>query len=389
MSGIINYRQMAVDWIVKLCILFFSFPLISPAIDNIVIYPYIFLGAYFFSLFYFSNLQWFFIACSSIVMVCCAAFDLIAVLRFISFILSCFFVVGVLGINRYRDFFYKIMIIHALIIISQFALVIFGVNIDFSIIFKSLYGDLLPSVGSHIDYNAFSQFGLYLPRVAGLNREPAYASILFLSVAYLLFLERKMIAASIMMVAVLVSLSKIVIVILPVLFIIYLCRNEKKGNGVVINVLSFCGVQIFIFSIIGLSYNYLIEVAQLDASFYHRFIGSLMVYRYPEQFSLFGESWSSMIKMPELSDYEFLLNQRAFFDGSVIPKFIVDYGWIPLFLFVFCVALVSRRWFNSAAIAMAGIFLNLISVSPATVLLFVVLCGKSHLGVSISGGKSE
>lgn len=369
------------DSLFALGILFFAFPLLAPAINDTVVYPYIFLGvALLPSLRLTPRHFCIFVAAASLLGVICL-FDLSASARVVAFYVSCLFLCRLLNDDGYRELLFKAACVHAMIVIVQFTLLFIDVEIDFSVILRAIYGSLLPGTGSHIDYNAFSQLDFYFPRVAGLNREPAFAAVLFLGFCVISLIERHFARSLLFAAATICSLSKIVIVLLPVYLTIMISTRiigRQTSGAVASRFALFIASQFLVLAAIGHYSEFIRELAALDASFYHRFIGLVTLATEPEKFNLLGSSWASLSKLGDLSDYEFVNFQRGFFDGSVVPKMITDFGYLSALVYAMTVAVLARNWVCVLAVSFGGIFVNLLSVSPATVLTFVMLCGLGY-----------
>lgn len=369
------------DSLFALGILFFAFPLLAPAINDTVIYPYIFLGvALLPSLRLIPRHFCIFVAAASLLGVSCL-FDLSASVRTVAFYVSCLFLCRLLNDDRYRELLFKAACVHAMIVIAQFALLFIDVEVDFSVILRAIYGPLLPGTGSHIDYNAFSQLDFYFPRVAGLNREPAFAAVLFLGLFAISLIERRFARSLLFAAATICTLSKIVVVLLPVYLMIVIStriKGRQTVGAVAGHFALFVASQFLVLAAIGLFSELIRDLAALDASFYHRFIGLVTLATEPEKFNLLGSSWPSLSKLGELSDYEFVDFQRGFFDGSVVPKMITDFGYLSALVYAMTIAVLARNWVCVLAVSFGGIFVNLLSVSPATVLTFVTLCGLGY-----------
>jgi len=371
-------RRSPRDWLFMLGIVFFAFPLLAPAINETVIYPYIFLGvALLPSLRLTTGNFWAFVASASTLGLC-SLFDPSASLRTAAFYVSCLFVCSLLKDDHYREILFKAACVHATVVIGQFLLLFLDIEIDFSAMLRAVYGPLLPGTGTHIDYNAFSQLDFYFPRVAGLNREPAFAAVLFLGFCAISLIERRFARALLFAIATVCSLSKIVIVLVPVYLMVALSTRMKARYSTIAiagHLVLFITSQFVVLGAVSQFSDLIRDLAALDASFYHRFIGLLTVATEPDKFDLIGSSWQKLSRLGEFSDYEFVDFQRGFFDGSVIPKMLTDFGYLPVFIYAAVIALLARNWVCVLAVSFGGIFVNLLSVSPATVLTFVTLCG--------------
>ncbi len=366
------------DVLYRIAIVFFTFPLLAPAINDTVIYPFIFVGLALCAAQHFNSKELLLPAATVAVLGLCAIFDPLTSLRMASFYFACLFFVKVLSTPRLRKFMLSMGYLHAWVIIAQFTLLLAGIEIDFSKVLRVLYGPLLPGTGEHIDYNAFSQFDFFFPRVAGINREPAFAAVLYLAWLSLSIQDGKRWRSLIFLAAMLFSLSKIILALLPVYALVVLSLRApatRTAWGRVGNFAVFVVSQLVIYAIIYAFQDAISGVADLDASFYHRFIGMLTVARSPHEFGLIGSSWSDLIKLPSIADYEFLNFRRGFFDGNLLPKLLVDFGWVALTIYVMLVVKFARNWINVLAVSYGGLFINLLSVSPATVATFILLLG--------------
>jgi hypothetical protein len=79
--------------------------------------------------------------------------------------------------------------------------------------------------------------------------------------------------------------------------------------------------------------------------------------------------------LPEFADYEFADNARAFLDGSVLPKILVDFGYAAVIGYILVLARFVRDPAAMLALCVTGLFINYLSVSPATVMTFALLSG--------------
>lgn len=377
-------RRSLRDSLFAVGILFFAFPLLAPAFNDTVIYPYILLGVGLLPSLRLTPRNFAIFVVAAMLLGVSCLFDLSASVRTVAFYVSCLFLCRLLDDDRYRELLFRAACLHAAIVIVQFTLLLVDIEVDFSTILRAIYGPLLPGTGSHIDYNAFSQFDFYFPRVAGLNREPAFAAVLFLGFCAISLIERRFARSMLFAAATICSLSKIVVVLLPVYLMVMVSARIKgrRTTGTFVGYFTlFIASQVLMLASVLLFSDLIRELAALDASFYHRFIGLVTLATEPERFNLLGSSWISLSKLGELSDYEFVDFQRGFFDGSVIPKMITDFGYLAALMYAITVAVIARNWVCVLAVSFGGIFVNLLSVSPATVLTFVALCG---LGFRVS-----
>lgn len=367
----------------RLAIVFFTFPLLAPAINETVVYPFLLAGLVLFAGHRFGKLELRYVLVASVLIAPCVVGDPITCLRLLSFYLSCVFFAYVCASEARLNFMLAAGMVHAVIVCVQFALLWAGVELDFSVLLRAIYGPLLPGTGTHIDYNAFSQLDIFFPRVAGINREPAFAAVLFLGLGFIAMQRRRTGYAWLFLLATLFSLSKVVFALIPSYALLYwsLRRPEKAGGGwgVLSNVLIFIASQAVFYLGIYLFSEPVAGLAALDASFYHRIIGHLTVATDPGSFNILGSSWAEMSRQAAFADYEFKDFQRGFFDGSVVAKLLLDFGWVITLFYVVAVSALARNWQSVLALSIGGMFINLLSVSPATVITFMNLCALPYL----------
>lgn len=357
--------------------LFFTFPLLSPAV-GMVLYPFLLLGIR-------DAVDWRIprARAPAIVGVLAVGTGLLALVdpvsaaRTIAFCCGLCFLHVAMRDPVKRDFLLRLTKYHAWIAIAQLLLVTSGIELDFSKVLRAIYGPLLPPTGIHIDYNAFSQIDLFIPRVAGLSREPAFASVLFVGMTFVaLRVERPRLAA-LFMLATLCTLSKIAFPLILALAFAWLVRpgSPRTVRSTVKNLLVLILVHVLMITAV----SYFVEEVELamalDASFYHRFIG---LHTFATQWDVIhwmGNSIDDLSRADIFATYEFLDDRRAFLDGSVVSKLAADFGYAALLLYVLLVAVICPRWTAVIAVSLGGIFINLISVSPATILFFWLSTG--------------
>lgn len=357
---------------------FFAFPLLSPAV-GMVLYPFLLQG-----LVWAARAR---IPLSSIQqsVVVTTALSLLIVVDATGFVRLCAFFLGFIFFHfsanepRHLGVLLKLMSMHAWITIGQLLLVMAGVPLDFSEIFRALYGSLLPPTGIHIDYNAFSQFDFFIPRVAGLSREPAFASLLFLSFTAIALRLRHWRLVLLFATALLCTLSKVVFPLLVALALSWPTdtrRRQPAALRVLINLATFTGFHLLLVYLV-LQNLELIEFAMaLDASFYHRFIGLHTLATQWDVLAWFGNSIDRVSTAPIFASYEFLDDRRAFLDGSVVSKLVIDFGYFGVAVYALVVSLLSKHWRTTLGLGLGGLFINFLSVSPATLVVFWLLCGK-------------
>lgn len=369
----------------RLAIIFFTFPLLAPAINETVIYPFLLVGLVLFVRRRFQLTELSFILVGATLLLPCAATDPITALRLLSFYFSCIFFAYVAASPARLDFLITAGAVHAGIITFQFLLVTAGIEIDFSVMLRAVYGTLLPGTGTHIDYNAFSQLGIFIPRVAGINREPAFAAVLFFGLGFIAWQRQRRQVALMCVLAMLLSLSKVVFALLPsyLLLLWSLRRPESRSaSSIAGRLMAIVLSQVVFYLGIRALTPLVTDLSALDASFYHRFIGHLTVANDPGAFNLLQSSWDQLAHSPDFAQYEFRDFQRGFFDGSVVAKMLLDFGWFMVGLYAIAIACLTRNWQAALALSFGGLFINLLSVSPATVITFMNLCALSYLNRS-------
>ncbi|SEK57475.1 hypothetical protein SAMN05216359_102254 [Roseateles sp. YR242] len=356
---------------------FFTFPLLSPAV-GMVLYPFLLLGVR-------DAIDWR-IPTSRLLplMVCGAAgmavlglVDPVSAARTTAFFCGLCFLHVAMQHPAKREFMLSLMKLHAWVVIAQLLLVLIGVEIDFSQVLRAIYGPLLPPTGIHIDYNAFSQFDLFLPRVAGLSREPAFASVLFVGMTFIALRMRRRLLAGLFTVATLCTLSKIVFPLILALLFVWRTPAEqtRTWRSMTLNFLFFVAIHLVVIAGVAFFIEETELAMQLDASFYHRIIG---LHTFATQWDVihwFGNGIDDLSRADIFQNYEFLDDRRAFLDGSVTSKLAADFGYAALFLYALLVSFLCTRWTAVLAVAIGGIFINLISVSPATIMFFWVATG--------------
>lgn len=369
----------------RLAIIFFTFPLLAPAINETVIYPFLLAGVILFIGRRFQVSELYFILLGAMLLVPCALTDPITALRLLAFYFSCIFFAYVAASPARLNFLITAGSVHAVAVVLQFLLLLVDIEIDFSVVLRAIYGPLLPDTGTHIDYNGFSQLGIFFPRVAGINREPAFAAVLFLGLGVIAWLRQRQRVALLLALATLFSLSKVIFALLPsyALLLWSLRRPAGRSPAAVAGRLAVIVFSQIIFYLCIQAFNPLMTaLSALDASFYHRFIGHLTVANDPGAFNLLQSSWERLARAPDFADYEFRDFQRGFFDGSVVAKMLLDFGWVPLGFYAVALAVITRNWQAAMAVSFGGLFINLLSVSPATVITFMNLCALSYLSVT-------
>lgn len=366
----------------RLAIIFFTFPLLAPAVNETVIYPFLLAGLILFIGRRFRRTELSFVLLGAALLSPCAATDPITSLRLLSFYFSCIFFAYVAASPARLNFLISAGAVHAGIVALQFLLLLAGIEIDFSVVLRAIYGPLLPGTGTHIDYNAFSQLDIFFPRVAGINREPAFAAVLFLGLGVIAWQRRRPRVALLFAAATLFSLSKVIFALVPSYAMLLWSLRRPAGRSTtqvagrfVVIVLS----QVVFYLGTRALTPLVTDLSALDASFYHRFIGHLTVANDPGAFNFLQSSWERLSRSPDFADYEFRDFQRGFFDGSVVAKMLLDFGWLPVCFYAVALAVLTRNWQAAVAVSLGGLFINLLSVSPATVITFMNLCALSYL----------
>ncbi len=356
---------------------FFMFPLLSPALGGVVVYPFLF-----YALAHGLRQR---LRLASVPLVPAAALAALAVglidpvgtFRFAAFGLALLFLGLCARDARRFEFLLGLGAIHAVVVVVQLALVTAGFEIDFSEIFRGLYGGLLPATGQHIDYNAFSQFDIYVPRVAGLSREPAFASVLFTGLAFVAARLGRWRLFMLFALACLCTLSKIVFPLLAALALAWPADGrERRASAAAVagHLALFAAVHLALIYAVRLNLDAVRLAMELDASFYHRLIGLHTFATQWDELSVLGNSIDRISQASIFQDYEFLADRRAFLDGSVVSKLAVDFGYLGLAAYAVAAACLARSWRHVLAIAVGGLFING-KVSPATVLLSWLLAG--------------
>lgn len=303
--------------------------------------------------------------------------DPVAAARTLAFCCGLCFLHVAMKDPRKRALILNLTAVHAWIVITQLALVMGGIEIDFSKLLRLVYGPLLPPTGIHIDYNAFSQIDLFIPRVAGLSREPAFASVLFLGMTFVAVRIKRYKLAILFTAATLCTLSKIVFPLILALALSWFAKRglSRRIRSIAINFALVATIHLGVILAVAFFLEEVEVAMALDASFYHRFIG---LYTFATQWDVIrwaGNSIDTISQADIFSTYEFLDDKRAFLDGSVISKIAVDFGYAALLLYFLLISILCARWPTIVATVVAGIFINLISVSPATILLFWLATG--------------
>lgn len=366
----------------RILIIFFTFPLLAPAINETVIYPFVLAGLILFNCRRFRRTELTFMLLGAALLALCAVTDPLTSLRLLSFYFSCIFFAYVTASPVRLNFLITAGAVHAAIIVMQFLLLLFGIEVDFSVMLRAIYGPLLPGTGNHIDYNAFSQLDIFIPRVAGINREPAFAAVLFLGMGVIVWQRQQHKVVFLFALATLLSLSKVIFALLPAYALLFWSlRTPARYSvlAVVARTMVIILSQLIFYLFIEAQSPLFTEISVLDASFYHRFIGHLTVANAPGLFNILGSSWEHLTRMPDFVDYDFKDFQRGFFDGSVITKMLLDFGWLPTGFYIVAIAVLSRNWKAALALSFGGLFINLLSVSPSTVITFMNLCALSYL----------
>jgi hypothetical protein len=366
----------------KLAIIFFTFPLLAPAINETVIYPFLLAGPVLFISRRLGPREVGFLGAGAALLAPCAVTDPITALRLLSFYFSCIFFAYVAASPTRLGFLVSAGTVHAAIVVLQFLLLSVGLEVDFSVVLRTVYGPLLPGTGSHIDYNAFSQLDIFFPRVAGINREPAFATVLFLGLGMIAWRQGRRKAALLCALATLFSLSKVLFALLPSYVLLWWSLHRPSNRSVPAmagRLLVVVASQVAFYLVIHKLSPLVGDLAALDASFYHRFIGHMTVADDPSAFNLLTSSWERLSRLSEFADYEFKDFRRGFFDGSVVAKLLLDFGWLPTVFYALAVSVLSRNWQAALALSLGGLFINLLSVSPATVITFMNLCALTYL----------
>lgn len=356
---------------------FFAFPLLAPAV-GIVLYPFLLQGAVWAARLRIplsTVVPLTFIAGAVLLLVLA---DPVGLLRIIAFLFGITFVAVLVRSPARLQLLLKLAAVHAVIVLLQLIVVMAGVPLDFSEVLRSAYGSLLPPTGLHIDYNAFSQWDVFIPRVAGLNREPAFASLLFLGFLIIAFKLKERRLALLFLVAVVCTMSKVVFP-LAAAIVISLQGSQQRQHSRAVRLLRnlavFVGVHLLVIIAVRMNLE-LVEIAMaLDASFYHRFVGLHTLASQWDQIAWFGNSINRVSSDAIFADYEFLDDRRAFLDGSAVSKLAVDFGRVGIIVYAVAAASVCRNAFAAAGLALGGLFINLLSVSPATLLSFWLLSG--------------
>lgn len=356
---------------------FFAFPLLSPAI-GIVLYPFLLdgLGRVVRWRTNGRTAIWLVLLIAPVLML--TIVDPVAVVRIIAFAFGLAFLHQCMRSDSRRRLLLTLAAVHAWVVILQLILVIAGIPLDFSAVFRAIYGGLLPPTGIHIDYNAFSQLDLFIPRVAGLSREPAFASVFFLGFTFVAWRSGHRKHIALFAAATLCTLSKIIFPLILALAIVACAdtTRHRRWTTTCANALIISALHLVVI----LAVYFMLEEAELamalDASFYHRIIGLHTFATQWDNIPWIGNGMDLLSRANIFATYEFLDDKRAFLDGSVISKVAVDFGYAGLIVYVAIVSAVCTRWQAAVALSIGGMFINLLSVSPATILLFWLLSGR-------------
>lgn len=365
----------------RVCLFFFVFPLFAPALGGTVVYPFVLYGGYLLWQRRMNLGEFRVLATGLVLTAVYALVDAATALRMLAFIFGGLFLLHTLADPARRALMLRMAVWHGLIVLLQFVLVVSGIGLDFSELFRAVYGPLLPPTGIHIDYNAFSQWDIFLPRVAGLNREPAYGCVLFLGFLALAVQARRWRQAAVLAAAIVCTLSKIVFPLLLALGIAWALGRRSPGRGpgpFLGKLLAFSAINLLLIVLVKANIELVESAMQLDASYFHRFVG---LYTLAERFDALlalGNSQGGVGAAAIFADYEFLNDRRAFLDGSVLSKLAVDLGYVAAALYALVLAWFAANWAASIALAIAGLFINFLSVAPATILLFIVLAGMAR-----------
>lgn len=245
--------------------------------------------------------------------------------------------------------------------------------LDPAVIGKFLYGDFAMTTG-----NTFAPGFLLDLRISGLNREPGFFSSLIISALVIIFFDnidrgKKILYYLLFFLGLIITFSKVTLVFLIVLPIIYISRRILDAFGTV-----FIGlISVFIISLL-VNYFYYKTNIQLHptlvyegGSIYHRTIGYYVISDLSFDDLLFGAARdieSLADKLPYIKNSEWWGYDRLLFDNSGLSFVIINFGLLSFILMLFLLKRLNIKG------SMLFIFIILtISVNPLTTTSFVML----------------
>lgn len=245
--------------------------------------------------------------------------------------------------------------------------------LDPAVIGEFLYGDFAMTTG-----NTFAPGFLLDLRISGLNREPGFFSSLIISALVIIFFDnidrgKKILYYLLFFLGLIITFSKVTLVFLIVLPIIYISRRILDAFGTV-----FIGlISVFVISLI-VNYFYYKTNIQLHptliyegGSIYHRTIGYYVISDLSLDDLLFGAARdieSLANKLPYIKNSEWWGYDRLLFDNSGLSFIIINFGLLSFILMLFLLKRLNVKG------SMLFIFIILtISVNPLTTTSFVML----------------
>ena len=245
--------------------------------------------------------------------------------------------------------------------------------LDPAVIGEFLYGDFAMTTG-----NTFAPGFLLDLRISGLNREPGFFSSLIISALVIIFFDnidrgKKILYYLLFFLGLIITFSKVTLVFLIVLPIIYISRRILDAFGTV-----FIGlISVFVISLI-VNYFYYKTNIQLHptlvyegGSIYHRTIGYYVISDLSLDDLLFGvarDIESLANKLPYIKNSEWWGYDRLLFDNSGLSFIIINFGLLSFILMLFLLKRLNVKG------SMLFIFIILtISVNPLTTTSFVML----------------
>ncbi|MCB5314406.1 hypothetical protein [Yersinia intermedia] len=226
--------------------------------------------------------------------------------------------------------------------------------------------------------NTFAPGFLLDLRISGLNREPGFFSSLIISALVIIFFDnidrgKKILYYLLFFLGLIITFSKVTLVFLIVLPIIYISRRILDAFGTV-----FIGlISVFIISLL-VNYFYYKTNIQLHptlvyegGSIYHRTIGYYVISDLSFDDLLFGAARdieSLADKLPYIKNSEWWGYDRLLFDNSGLSFVIINFGLLSFILMLFLLKRLNIKG------SMLFIFIILtISVNPLTTTSFVML----------------
>lgn len=320
--------------IAYLFFIFFTAPILSPALNNFTIYLYWFipfLDIYFAKeVIYKIRNKKLFISFYAIILLLLILNKIVLMLKIITTATTVMYLFYAKR-NGYFNIFYKFMVINVLIAITQFILIYIDPNLAFLIgptnISKSIWGRFATETFTNF-YAVYS-----LPRVCGLSREAGFFASLLCTTIIIYILDKDIkknkLIVLLYSIGFVISFSKVSIIYLPIIIVLLM---RKIINTIPIPI----GITIFIVLVVFISNNLLIDkyYNSQNESIIHRISGYTVMSKMDFNYLITGVD--TIDKIEGLEKYSFVGTLGKKFDQYAgIPNTIIHEGMIIFVIFIF------------------------------------------------------